>query len=344
MRSGIIVLAIFVSSSLGAQNAPAAHNPELRKCKPCLESLGKAMTYLKANYQNGQTKRVIGSMLGGYVYAGFAFMMAGEGYEKELENCVRWCQQAVKDEGFNRNWYLGSCLYFLAEYSSRYGLTPQTQRAVFDAYKMAAQQQEASGGWCHHKEMWKEDGYNTKGGGRDLGMINAQMFAALVEFKALGIEPPAGMMDKLRKNLESISDGPQGGLCYGTDNRVGDPAFGRAAYVMLGLQSTAAVADPLFDRYAKGLERNFKKIKEGEHGFSPYHYFGVPAALHRLGPAAYRPFVEHWIPLLMATQRPDGVVPLHGDDDVAATGVYACMLWMQKDGAFKVPARRKPRP
>jgi len=114
--------------------------------------------------------------------------------------------------------------------------------------------------------------------------------------------------------------------------------------VMLGMQSTGAVDDPLFARYAKGLEKNFKRIKEGEHGFSPYHYFGVPAALHRMGPAAYRPFLDHWLPLLIATQRADGVVPLHGDDDVAATGVFACILWMQKDGAFKVPPRRKPKP
>ena len=347
MRSGMVVLAILISSGVGAQNAPApvaAHNPELRKCKPCLAALGKSMAYLKANYKNPQTKRVIGSMLGGYVYAGFAFLMAGEGYEKELEDCVRWCQQAVKDTGYNRNWYLGSCLYFLAEYSSKYGLTPQTQKAVFDAYKLAAEQQEESGGWCHHKEMWREGDYNKKGGGRDLGMINVQMYAALLEFKALGIDAPPGMLDRLRKNLESISDGPQGGICYGTDNRVGDPAFARAAYVTLGLQSTGAVNDPFFARFAKGLEKNFKRIKEGEHGFSPYHYFGVPAALHRMGPDAYRLFCDHWLDPLIATQRPDGVVPLHGDDDVAATGVFACILCMQKDGAFKVPPRRKPKP
>ena len=129
-----------------AQHVPPVHNPELRKCKPCLAALGKSMAYLKANYKNPQTKRVIGSMLGGTVYAGFSFMMAGEGYEKELEDCVRWCQQAVKDTGYNRNWYLGSCLYFLAEYSSKYGLTPRTRQAVFEAYKLAAEQQKESGG------------------------------------------------------------------------------------------------------------------------------------------------------------------------------------------------------
>ena len=53
MRSGMVVLAILISSGVGAQNAPApvaAHNPELRKCKPCLAALGKSMAYLKANY------------------------------------------------------------------------------------------------------------------------------------------------------------------------------------------------------------------------------------------------------------------------------------------------------
>jgi hypothetical protein len=344
MWSGTAILA--AALWLGGEAEPpvaAAHDPELRKCKPCLAALGRSMGYLKENFDNPQTKRVIGSMLGGYVYAGFAFMMAGEGYSKELDACVRWCQQAVKDTGFNRNWYLGSCLYFLAEHAQRFGLTPQTRKAVLEAYKLAAEQQEESGGWCHHKEMWKKDDYNKKGGGRDLGMINVQMFAALTEFKALGIDP-GPMLDKLRKNLESISDGPKGGICYGTDNRVGDPAFGRAAYVQLGLQSVGAEDDAFFARYAEGLQKNFRRIKEGEHGFAPYHYFGVPAALHRMGPAAYRPFCEEWLDKLIETQRPDGVVPLHGEDDVASTGVFACIVWMQKEGVFKVPPKRKPKP
>ncbi len=342
-RNGILAALLLVAAGGpgGAQNAPAAaHDPDLRKCRPCQVALGKSMAYLKTNFDNPKTKRVIGSMLGGYVHAGFAFLMAGEGYTKELEACVRWTREAVKDTGFNRNWYLGPGLYFLAEYSSRFGLTPQTRKAVFDAYKMAQEQQEESGGWCHHKEMWKEDGYNTKGGGRDLGMINVMMYAALLEFKALGIEPPPGMLDRVRKNLETISDGPQGGVCYGTDNRVGDPAFGRAAYALLGLQSTGADGDPLTARYAKGVETNFKRIKEGEHGFAPFHYFGVPAAMHRLGPAVYRTFCDHWLEPLIATQKPDGVVPLHGEDDVASTGVFACILWMQKDGVFRVPPRK----
>ena len=213
VRSGILAVVVLIAAGSrgGAQVAPA-HDPELRKCKPCLAALGKSMAYLKANFDNPQTKRVIGSMLGGYVHAGFAFLMAGEGYQKELESCVRWIQQAVKDTGFNRNWYLGPGLFFLAEYSSRFGVTPQTRKAVFDAYKMAQEQQEESGGWCHHKEMWKEDGYHTKGGGRDLGMINVMMYSALLEFKALGIEPPAGMLDRVRKNLETIGAESGGGI------------------------------------------------------------------------------------------------------------------------------------
>jgi hypothetical protein len=152
------------------------------------------------------------------------------------------------------------------------------------------------------------------------------------------------MLDRVRKNLETISDGPQGGVCYGTDNRVGDPAFGRAAYAQLGFQSVGAEDDPLAVRYAEGLQKNFKRIKEGEHGFAPYHYFGVPAALHRMGPAAYRPFADEWLDKLIESQKPDGVVPLHGEDDVASTGVFACIVWMQKDGVFKIPPRRKAKP
>jgi len=38
--------------------------------------------------------------------SGFAFMMDGEGSQKELEKCVRHCCEAINDTGYNRNWYL----------------------------------------------------------------------------------------------------------------------------------------------------------------------------------------------------------------------------------------------
>src|SRR4030095_8136427 len=186
MKSGILALAglvLFGSSTAPATSfakateveqdkPPAVHTPDFRKCKRCAPALAKAMAYLKANFENPKTKRVIGSMTPGYMMSGFAFMMDGEGSMKELEKCVKHCCEAITNTGFNRNWYLGMSFFFLAEYSMKYGLTPQVEKALKDGLKMAEEQQEKTGGWCHHLRMWAEDNYNKKGGGQDLGMIN----------------------------------------------------------------------------------------------------------------------------------------------------------------------------
>src|SRR5438876_2933428 len=92
-RSGmaaVVAMACLFMSASGRAVEPqqAAHDPDFRKCKKCSAALAKAFAYLKANYKNPQTKRVIGSMAGGYMMGGFAFMMEGNS-AKELEDCVK---------------------------------------------------------------------------------------------------------------------------------------------------------------------------------------------------------------------------------------------------------------
>ncbi|HLY11176.1 MAG TPA: DUF6288 domain-containing protein [Planctomycetota bacterium] len=316
------------------------HAADWRKCKRCAPALAKSMAYLKANFKNPKTKRVIGSMTGGYMMSGFAFMMDGEASSKELEECVKHCCQAIKDTGFNRNWYLGMCFYFLAEYSMKVGLTPEVQKAVAEGLKLAEEQQEKTGGWCHHLRMWAEDGYNHKGGGQDLGMVTTMMVGALLELKALGVAV-GPVLDRALKNLDSLSDGA--GIRYGTDNNVGDAAMARASYVLLGLQATGNSANPTLAKFTKGLESRYKNIEEGEHGYAPFHYFSVAAASHRSGPDQYRKFTEAYLDRLLATQTEEGVVPLHQEDDVASTAVFACIVMMQKDRVFvpRVPGPAK---
>ena len=334
-------MGLFGGSIAPAQDKPAAaHHPDYRKCKKCAPALAKSMAYLKANFKNPKTKRVIGSMTGGYMMSGFAFMMDGEASTKELEDCVKHCCQAIKDTGFNRNWYLGMCFYFLAEYSMKYGLTPEIQKALAEGLKLAEEQQEQTGGWCHHLRMWKEDDYNKKGGGQDLGMIGTMMYGAFLELKALGVN--AGpIVERTQRNLESISDGT--GIRYGTDNNVGDAGMARASYVLLALQATGNATHPFAAKFAKGLDARYKKIEEGVHGYAPFHYFSVAAAMHRTGPDAYRKFTEEYLDRLLATQTAEGVVPLKQEDDVASTAVFACIVMMQKDRIFvpRVPGPAK---
>lgn len=348
MRSGTIgILITGLLALLGGTTAPAqdkgpgaAHHPDFRKCRKCAPSLARAMAYLKANFENPKTKRVIGSMTGGYMMSGFAFMMDGEGSQKELEKCVRHCCEAINDTGYNRNWYLGMSFFFLAEYSMKYGMTPQIQKAFQEGLKKAEEQQEKTGGWCHHLRMWTEDGYNKKGGGQDLGMITTMMFGAFMELKTLGINP-GPIVDRTQKNLESISDGT--GIRYGTDNNVGDAAMARASYALLGLQATGRLTHPFYPKFTKGLEQRYKEIEKGVHGYAPFHYFSVAAASHRMGPDQYRKFADEWLDRLMAKQTAEGVVALE-DDDVASTAVYACILMMQKDRIFMPRAGRADRP
>jgi hypothetical protein len=345
MRSGLIaILALGVAGFLGGAADPAqgqaAHHPDYRKCKKCSAALAKSMAYIKANFENPKTKRVIGSMTPGYMMCGFAFMMDGEGSAKELEKCVRHCCEAISNTGFNRNWYLAMSFFFLAEYSMKYGTTPPIEKAFRDGLRMAEEQQEKTGGWCHHLRMWAEDGYNKKGGGQDLGMINTMMFGAFQELKTLGINP-GPIVERTQKCLESISDGQ--GIRYGTDNQVGDAAMARASYALLGLQATGRVTHPFYSKFSKGLEQRYKNIEQGVHGFAPYHYFSVAAASHRMGPDQYRKFADEWVDKLSALQTAEGVVPL-GDDDVAATAVYCCILMMQKDRIFFPRSARGERP
>lgn len=341
-RSGmaaVLVMGLMASAGGAAPDpqAQAGHDPDFRKCKKCGPALGKALSYLKANYKNPQTKRVIGSMAGGYMMGGFAFMMEG-GSPKELEDAVKYFCQAIKDTGFNRNWYLSMGLFFLAEYATRYGLTAEIERALAEALKMAAQQQEATGGWCHHLQMWQEKGYNKMGGGRDLGMVTTMIYGAFLEFRALGVEINPAMMEKARANLEAISDGA--GIRYGTDNMVGDAGMARASYVLLGLQASGRTADPWAAKFTKGIEQRYKSVPKGVHGFAPLHWFSVAAAMHRMGPEWYRMYGDEYLDKLIATQMPEGIVPLDGEDDVASTAVFACIVMMQKDGIF-LPSKAK---
>jgi len=323
-----------------ARAAQEAHHPDWRKCKICAPALAKAMGYLKANLQSDKAKRVIGSKMGGFMMGGFAFMMDGES-PKELEQCVRYCCQAIKDEGFNRNWYLSMSMIFLTEYATRYGLTPEVEKALAEGLKMAQKQQEETGGWCHHLKMWMEDNYNKKGGGQDLGMVTTMIYGGFLEMKALGISV-GPMMEKTQKNLETISDGM--GVRYGTDNGVGDAAMARASWVLSSLLATGNVTHPFFAKYEKGLQQRYKKIEDGVHGFAPLHYFSVAAAMHRLGPDTYAKFSAEYLDRLIKTQTAEGICPLKGEDDVASTAVLACIIMMQKPGVFMPPKQKKKGP
>jgi hypothetical protein len=301
-------------------------------------ALAKAMSYIKQKYK--------GSGLAGHVYCGFAFMMDGAS-DSELSDCVKWACRGITQKGFNCNWYMGLCMFFLAEYSMKYGLTGEVQSALDAGLKFAAEQQEETGGWCHHKEMWKKNNYNKIGGAKDLGIVTAMTYAAFLEMNSLGVDP-GSLTEKAMKNLESVSDGA--GFTYGTDNRWGDICMSRGSYVLLGLIATKRTDHPFYQKIVDALPKRLSKVESG-HAFGPLHYFSVGAAFHRLG--RYSEYAAEYLPKLTAVQEADGSVPMRSDggkrkdadkfmDSVASTGVFACLLMMQKDGVFVPKAKGKP--
>lgn len=315
-----------------------------RKCKVCKPALEKALTYTLKNYKS--------SGLAGHVYAGFLFLImdyAGDTqFHDELQECVKWCQNAIKTEGFNGNWYLGMCYIFLAEYAVRYP-DPAVLKTLQDGLKIAAKNQEETGGWCHHLEMWKKNNYNKIGGGRDLGMVTSMIYGAFLIMKYHLKIDPGVTMEKAHKNLESISDGM--GFCYGTDNRWGDICMSRASYVFLGITSSKQMNHPFTTKIINGLKQRYKQVDQG-HAFGPLHYFGVAAAMHRLGPAEYQKFFDEWGNKLIAAQKEDGSVDMKSDggkradadrfmDPNASTPVFAAILMLQKPGVF-LPGQKKP--
>ena len=100
MRIAAGLLALLAGAA-AAEAQAGAHNPDWKKCRACAPALGRALAYVKANLKSDAPKRVIGSKMGGYMMGGFALMMEGAS-PKELEDCVRYACQAIKDEGFNR--------------------------------------------------------------------------------------------------------------------------------------------------------------------------------------------------------------------------------------------------
>lgn len=339
-RVAVLVAALLAIGS-PAVLQDGGHNPDWRKCTKCTNALNKALSYVKSNYKS--------SGLAGHVFGGFAFMMDESGScSSDLGDCVRFCNSAIKQKGFNGNWYLGMSMFFLAEYSMKYG-TGETGGSLSEGIKMAAENVEETGGYCHHKGMWKETGYNKQGGGRDLGIVTSMIYGAFLEMKSMGIDPGA-LMEKAQKNLESISDGQ--GICYGTDNKCPDFGNSRASYSLLGMLGTKRTDHPLYSKYADGVTKRFKGITDG-HAFAPLHYFGVAAAMHRMGPGEYQKFTAEFLDKLISAQGADGTVPMHSDggrrkdadqfmDNVASTAVFACIIMMQKDGVFNPKAKAKP--
>jgi hypothetical protein len=300
-----------------------------------LQDVNKAKDYVRANYKQ--------SRIAGHVFAGFMFLMDGQS-GAELADCVSYCCKAIRQKGSMENWHTGMSLYFLSEVYLRTP-TAEIQAALVEGMRLAAERIEPeTGGWCHEKEYWKKDGYNKRGGGKDIGILTCMYYAAFLEMKSFGIDP-GPTMERARKNLESISDGF--GFRYGTDNKVPDRCLSHGAFVLLGIRGAGLSEHPFMPKIIEGLSQRYTKCFES-HAFAPLHYFAVGAAMHRMG--QYAKFAECYLGKFQ--QLKDGSVPMKSDsgrrpdtdkqmDSVASTAVFACLVMMQKEGVFMPKGKKK---
>jgi len=351
------LLACLACPSGPAQAEEGAHDPDFRKCRKCRVALDKALLFIRTNLNSNKVPRSLGMIrLPGYVFSGLALMMAGDGPSAELGECVKWCcknysDTGLYDGGYNRNWYLGMCMYFLSEYALRYGATPEVTAALNGGVKLAAEQQEPTGGWCHHRNMAEETGYLKKGGGVDIAMITALIYSSFLEIKTLGIDagPTA---EKAFKNLEGLFNGSD--FAYGSQNGYRDGSMGRAGFVLLGILASGQKSHPFAEKIARSIVTNCTTADKG-HGFEPLHYFGIAAAMHRIGPEAYKTFTAAYLDKLIDNQAEDGSAELaiHGEkrrggqfyDALGSTAVFAAIILMQQDGVFYTRAMApKPPP
>jgi hypothetical protein len=336
----------------------APHPTDYRDCPLCQAALAKAQAYLKKNFNPQFFGLILDSFFGG-----FAFMMdRGENHEKELAVCARNCRNLiVKPTGDGNfanasdvgedwcSWKKSMAMYFLAEYSLRYGLNPENKAALVAGAEFATKTQQKGGGWFHSAP--KEQQYSP-----DIAIIGCIFYAAFLEMKALGVDP-GPILDQTRTYLESVSDGKTIGYSKGWHGGMG--GGGADGFINLGLLGSGHADDRWGAGLAAWMKQNYMDAGHG-HANGELHYFALGAALHRLGPEHYAKFATCHVHRLIEVQREDGSVPGLSHDNpneteffqklksdpkaqgnYASTAVFACLLLMEQPGAFS-PLPSKP--
>lgn len=332
------------------------HPLDFRKCPKCKAGLDKALGYVKKNFK----PTMFGLLLDSF-YGGFVFMMDGEEHKKELAVCTKNCRAMIKPEpdgnyasgdqigGDWQGWKKAMAMFFLTEYSLRYGLTPENKAALLEGAKIATETEEPGGGWFHGRH--KDKPYSP-----DIAMISSIFYAAFLEMKALGVDP-GPILDKTRSFLEGISDGKTIGYSKGWHGGMG--GGGHDGFVNLGLLGSGSADDKWGAGLAGWMKQNYMDAGHG-HANGELHYFAMGTALHRLGAEHYARFASCHIHRLIDIQRDDGSIPAMSHDDpneveyyakhkaeIAAPGgfpptaVLACLILMESPGAFS-PLPTKP--
>lgn len=340
MLSTLTALVLFCAQEPQKPQAQPHTSTDPYKCKACAPALAKAIAYLEKGMGSTDSYR--------QVLMGWVWLIEGK-HPDDLKRVVNMCCNSFyKQGGFNGNWATGMAAIFLSEVYKRQP-TAKIKEALQEILVYAAKNVEATGGWCHHLGFAAESGYNKIGGGVDLGIVTCMMFGAMLNMKACGLDVDDALFAKVQANLESLSDGQ--GICYGTDNKWGDIAMGRASWMWLGLHDPRYATLKLAKGVPNGLKARFKDTNKG-HAYPPVHFHSVAMAMHLQGPEMYGKFFAHWADPLIALQKEDGSVelphsenkPLQKEDKFyGGTASFALILLLQQPGAMEngIPKAKK---
>jgi hypothetical protein len=338
-RLAPFALLVLLAGMASAQDPSKHDSTDPAVCKTCKPAFDRAVQFVRSNFRNAD--------VAGHAFAGLLFLMLNP-KDTDLQACVQSATRSIGTRtGGNSNWYIAISAYFLSEVYLR-TREASVQGALVNAINTAANTMEQTGGWGHSPGFWRSNNYHKKGGSRDLGMVTSMMYAAMINMKSGGIDIPEALLRRVEKHLESISDGQ--GFNYGSDNKVPDSAMGRGSYVFLGLTNARMDNHPFYSKLIEGLKKRYKNVDQG-HACASLHHYGVAAAMHRLG--EYATFSGHWLDKLIAAQKKNGSISLgcdRGDshaDETANAAVFAIILLLQKEGAFKAEGNKvewKPAP
>jgi hypothetical protein len=309
------------------------------------------MEYLRKNFDKQvATDGWYAGMLNSF-WGGFAYLIDGNS-PKEAKICAdrmrfyleTWARKGMGYDG----WFASMAMFYLSEYSLRYGVTPEIKTALEFGAKFAHKTREAEGGWFH-APRWGGPNYAI-----DISGVGCGYFAAVRNMERLGLETGPALED-VNDYISKVCDGRS--VAYGLNGR-GGFALASASYVLIGLTSSGAGDDPKVSGIGNNLLENVEKIRSG-HANGNMHHFGVAAALHRTSPEAYARFAgfylhQHFITNLASdgslapfpndnTKPPaEAYAELRKGGDYAATAILASMIMMTRPGAFSPFPPRKP--
>ncbi|MHC4252174.1 MAG: DUF6288 domain-containing protein [Planctomycetota bacterium] len=337
----------------GASSQYPPHTQTWRECDKCKEALEKAMAFVKE--KTGQIQWYDGWL--GTFFCGFAFMMDGRS-EKELDWCItntrRYMMEVSACEGMRgyRNWFVSMSMLVVAEYSLRYGLTPENKAALEWAHQYAIENVDDTGGWFHHPR------HGGKNYAADISMIGCMYYSAFLEMEALGLGAEPGLT-LASAYVRSISDGRTIG--YGTPwKNGGGGSGGKDGLVLMGFYASGNEDDPFAQSLGEWLTEHPESPPRG-HASNFHHFFGQAVGLHRMGPEHYAKFAGHWLHRLIDCQKPDGSIgrlphdcppekleealkELGASDkhDWITAGILAGLIMMTEPGTFAGLPAKKP--